>query len=360
MRLVVSAIAICACLSGCTKDLDFTPTMASDPPFIGIEGMALQAEMLKVFKRVSAYHTHTDHLPQADRAVHTVQNVKDTVEGDTEPPSLMEDNVDDLLPELSNKLVASCQELGSKQLRKYKKYNSPYDWGCYVYKSIPDNSKAPVKYLESGMALTDYYCDIFFKRIAQRSAKRQFTRGTVNDVGTAISAVLGLASAGSGITGGIGAGFGLVDSGIQNYDEAFLVHADLPALQKLVRSEQDKIRNAIFDDDVANGVQPKSFQQAAIQIMRYANTCSFTGMRGLLTQSMIEKANASRNPLDGSRILDFNMLSSKQQEALIETLGAQKKLNDATREVLDAQPSLADQEQGESDESLVPSNDEEG
>lgn len=245
---------------------------------------------------------------------------------------------DNELLELCRTLLPSYQESGSKQLRKYKDGSSPYDKACYVYKDVEADGKGPINYLNSGMALTDYYCDIFFDRISERTAKRQFSRGTVNDVGAAVSAVLGLASAGSGVTGGIGAGFGLLDSGIQNYDQAFVVDADLPALQKLVRAEQEKLRSNTFDDDKENGTTPKSYQEAAIQIMRYANTCSFTGMRGLLTQSMLEKANAAQNPLDGSRIWDFSTLTSAQREAVVEVLGAQKKLIDANEEASGAQP----------------------
>lgn len=307
-----------------------------------MEGHALQAEMLKVFRKVprQAGSGGNAQIPEDTKGGDT--NSKPPVKKNHEPNSKISESTnnnssdgDDVLRELCDLLVPSYQEGSSKQLSRYGKGKGPYDKECYVYKEPADGE--PSSYLHSGMALTDYYCDIFFDRIAQRSAKRQFARGSVNDVGTAVSAVLGLASAGSAVTGGIGAGFGLIDSGIQNYDQAFLVDADLPALQKLVRSEQDRIRNAIFDGDKTNGTEPKTFQQAAIQIMRYANTCSFTGMRGLLTQTMIESANAAKNPLDGSRILDFSTLTPAQQEAMVEALGAQKKLNDANREAAKAQ-----------------------
>lgn len=286
--LVAGAFSLC----GCASLNGFTPTMASDTPLIGVEGQVLQMEMLSALEPVSAE------------------------EGGMNSYCTM--------------LNTSFQERTSEQVKRYSsdgKISKKSPFGCFRYKK-PEGDDVR-NYVISGMALTDYYCDIFFDRIADRTARRKFARGGVNDVGAAISAILGLARAGSGITGGVGAGFGLLDSGIRNYDEAFTVDADLPSLQKLVRSEQKKIRDALFDGQKANGEVPSTYQEAAIEILRYANTCSFTGMRGLLTSTMMEKAAAQNNPLDGSRIFDFSTLSEQQRAAMLKVFAAQSELADA-------------------------------
>lgn len=286
-RTLTIIIASASLLTGCSNMREFRPTMASDTPLVGIEGQIFQMEMASAFEEVTS----------------------------------------DAAKELCDKVKTSLQERGSEQYLRYAakdrrdgKY--PLSGKCFKFSDSKD-ANAIDNYLKNGMALTDYYCDNFFERIAQRSASRQFLRGGINDVGAAISAILGLASASAGLTGGIGAGFGLADSGVNNYNQAFLVHADLPALQKLVRSAQKDIRTALFDGDAANGSAPTTYPEAAIEIMRYANTCSFTGMRGLMSESMIEKARQGENPLDGSRIFDLKTLTPEQRKAVLSLLKAQ-------------------------------------
>lgn len=150
-----------------------------------------------------------------------------------------------------------------------------------------------------------------------------FARGGVNDVGAAITALLGFASAGSAVTGATGAGFGLFDSTFRNYDEAFLVHEDLPALQKLVVAEQAKFKTSLFaENNKANF--PVSFQEASSAINDYARTCTFTGMRGLLNESMIEKAQKAANPLDQTRIFNPAELSLENWKKIQDYLKASK------------------------------------
>lgn len=164
MRSFPSAIAVCALLSGCSFVPKFNPTMASDPPLIGVEGQVLQAEMLKVFKRVN-YESHSQislNSP-AERSEDSSVNSMETKEKLNDPTLSPEDDIDRLDINFCNILVPSHQETSSKQFSKYKESKvkkEPYD-ECYIYKKISANSDAPLNYLKSGMALTDYYCDIF-------------------------------------------------------------------------------------------------------------------------------------------------------------------------------------------------------
>ncbi len=276
-------------LAGC-NGFSFRPTMASDAPLTGYEGRVLQLEMMRPFEVIS-----NNSISQ-------------------EP-----------LEKMCALISPTFQEKGSERFlrgrRDTQTLTADRPSFCLIYKTNPKPSEVR-SYIVSGMAYTDYLCDVFFARIAERSAKREFGRSTANDVGTAVSAILGLANAGSQVTGGIGAGFGLLDSGISNYDEAFKVDADLPALQKLVQSEQAKIRNEVLGSENAsneNNRIPETYQGAAIEIMRYANTCSFTGMRGLLTESMLEKS--AENYRERPNLLDFSILTSTQRTEVLKALG---------------------------------------
>jgi len=138
-------------------------------------------------------------------------------------------------------------------------------------------------FVEAGISLSDYYCDKFF-RIANASARRRkFTRNVTNDVGGAISTILGIVKAGSGVTGGVGAGFSFADSSFRNYDESFMVDADLSRLRRLVLTAQDHMKRSLYTQ------KPQSYFQAESAIIRYAGLCSFLGMQDLLNESVDQK-----------------------------------------------------------------------
>ena len=181
----------------------------------------------------------------------------------------------------------------------FRDYLNPSDpnrvnpFRCVVFKTVVKKTPAAEgevtvdsvhNHVKAGFALSDLYCSIFFRRIALHMSQRNFARSTSNDVGAAISAVLGLASAGGAVTGGIGAGFGLLDGEFRNYDNSFLVASDLPGLQNLVRRKQDEYRATVEKQ------MPDDYYGANTTILNYANLCSFTGMRALLNKSMTESA----------------------------------------------------------------------
>lgn len=153
---------------------------------------------------------------------------------------------------------------------------------CKEFK-IENKSETIQPFVEAGMTLSDYYCDLYFRQTNTAARKRRFTRNATNDVGGVLSAILGLAKAGSGVTGGIAAGFSFADSGFRNYDESFMVDADLSKLRRLVLSAQDNMKKAIF------GSPPRSYFAAESTIIRYAGLCSFLGMQDLLNDSVTEK-----------------------------------------------------------------------
>lgn len=233
--------------------------MGADPSEFGIEGLVLQNELSKAFTKV--------------------------------PPAGA--------PDLCSTTAPGFQERSKySYTRHYREATAPEDrFRCIFFRENATAADAAA-HVRAGFALSDLYCDTFFRRIAQNLSQRQFARGTTNDVGAAISAVLGLASAGSAVTGGIGAGFGLLDGGFRNYNENFLVTPDLPGVQKLVRTNQAKLR----EDTLAK--MPTNYPDATMRIMEYANLCSYVGMKGLLNESVQDAADrgAGSGAVDEARL----------------------------------------------------------
>lgn len=138
------------------------------------------------------------------------------------------------------------------------------------------------RYIAAGFALSDLYCGNFFEKTDEAYRRRRFGRTLTNDVGTAVSTILGLANAGENIVTGVAAGVGLADSTWRNYDDSFVISPDLSNVQALVFAAQDNFRATTFK---SNESIPKDYASAQTVIRRYANFCSFLGMKALLDQS---------------------------------------------------------------------------
>ena len=221
--------------------MNFTPTMEGDPPELGAEGILLMNELARAYERI-------------DKASPLCSETK---------PSFQE---------AEKYTYARHNRDGTRRTEDRFK--------CYGFKKPGSGDVA--HHVRAGFALTDLYCDNFFRRIAKHASQRRFARNTTNDVGAAVTAVLGLARAGSAIAGGAGTAFGLVDGGFRNYDDNFLVTPDLQVLQPKVYSEQDKIRKEVYKN------MPNNYFDANSAIIRYANVCSYTGMKALLNEAVVK------------------------------------------------------------------------
>lgn len=246
MRIL--AVTTLILLSGCaTLTNRFgTATMEADPTEIGAESIALQNELGLAYTRTPPGF--------ADKAADLCRYTQ---------PSFQEQN-----KHAYSRHYDGFTDSGADKFR------------CIYLREPKSSSNEVNRHLLAGFALSDLYCDQFFRRIARRWNERLFLRNTTNDVGAAISAVLGLAKAGSGVTGGVGAGFGLADSAFRNYDNVFVVSPDLPAMQKLVREHQTRFR----DETLA--AIPSDYYTAQTKIVQYAQLCSYTGMKGLLNAAV--------------------------------------------------------------------------
>ncbi|HEX8486637.1 hypothetical protein [Sphingomonas sp.] len=145
------------------------------------------------------------------------------------------------------------------------------------------NVAGVTRFTGAGMALSDLYCDRFFRSTNQAARKRRFGSGLATDASTLVAGVLNLAKAGAdGITAST-LGFNAINGTFRNYDQSFMVDADLSKLRRLVLSAQDNMRLRIDNEP------PKTIFAAESTILRYAGLCSFLGMQDLLNTSVTEK-----------------------------------------------------------------------
>ena len=158
------------------------------------------------------------------------------------------------------------------------------------------DEKAVIRYINSGVALADLYCERFFRQISQSAAHRKYLRSQVNDVGGLFNALLNATGASTGTVGASSAIFTLLDGSAENYDAAFLVAPDLSRVEQLVERAQDEYLST-------KGSKIENFYEAQRFLLRYANSCSFNGIRGLINQS-IEAAKPKTDEKTGTQFID--------------------------------------------------------
>jgi len=224
--------------SACSHNsMNFRPTMGADPTQIGYEAQALINQMRKAY------------VEKAD----------------------------------CNEIRPSVQNTETEAYRRLEKSK----FSCVTFIESTNPSFTPAQYYEAGLLLSDLYCDDYFRRIADHKQKRQFGRSTTNDIGTAASVALGLASAGSIVTGGAGAAFGLADNLFRNYDAAFVVEPNLGKMLKLVKTAQQSTKERT---EAANLT---SYFEAHRAIADYSQHCSYVGMDALLDRAIEEGTKAA-------------------------------------------------------------------
>lgn len=163
---------------------------------------------------------------------------------------------------------------------------------CVRFKTSGDAAEIS-NFTNAGLTLSDLACDDFFRRTNQSARKRRFGRGVANDTSVVVAAALKLAAAGSNALVASATAFNFVDKGFRNYDESFMVSAELARVRRLVLSAQDKLKTEIL------ATPPKTFFAAESKITRYAGLCSFLGMQDLLgvaVDNAVAKVEAETKP----------------------------------------------------------------
>lgn len=92
------------------------------------------------------------------------------------------------------------------------------------------------RYLGAGYNLADTYCSRYFMKTDEAYRRRRFGRTLTNDVGTAVTTLLGLASAGESAVTALAATTGLADSAWRNYDDSFVISPELAVDRRAKRT----------------------------------------------------------------------------------------------------------------------------
>ena len=267
-KSIFAAFAAAALLSGCStsKSLQFRPTMGGDQAALGVEALAYLNELQRAYVVDTAGGCFMPSVPSLQNAeAESFRRLKNPGESD----------------------VQAARRLGCVRFRTENVQTADYQ-----------------RHLAAGLGLADLYCDDYFRRIAVRKQTRQFGRSTTNDAGTAASAALGLAKAGSIATGGAGVLFGLLDGIYRNYDSAFVVEPDLGKMLELVKTAQGAMR-----DNFRQNV-PSSYADANSAITSYAQLCSYAGMDDLLNVAL--EAGATPETIEQA-VTRFQTAGSRQR-----------------------------------------------
>jgi len=135
------------------------------------------------------------------------------------------------------------------------------------------------RYINSGAALADLYCGLFFQQISQSAAHRKFLRSEVNDFGGLVTALMTATGSNATSIASSSAIFTLLDSTAENYDASYMVAPELSRVQRLVTKAQNEY--------LANhGKEIDDFHAAQRFLVQYADNCSFNGIRGLVNESI--------------------------------------------------------------------------
>jgi len=83
--------------------------------------------------------------------------------------------------------------------------------------------------------------------------------------------------------------FGFGNKSLEGYDLAYLVAPDMPEVERLVTAEQVAFRESV--GGLVDDKFPQTYERARSIIESYARTCSFSGMRQLVSKSMADRTN---------------------------------------------------------------------
>ncbi len=138
-------------------------------------------------------------------------------------------------------------------------------------------------FLESGMVVSNMLCSEYMLQVTQKQQQRHYGRDLASNTNTAISTVLNLTKSSNLATGLTSALFGGLDVNYQNWDTHYVASVDLPLAETLIRYAM--ARQA--QENVARSKATDfNYMQAESRLQQYASTCSFNGIKTLISQSV--------------------------------------------------------------------------
>lgn len=142
------------------------------------------------------------------------------------------------------------------------------------------HSPKATEFLQAGMALSDLLCLDHFNRASSNQRHREYSRSVLNGTNGLVSTILGLTNTGSLATGIVGAGFSFAGSTAQGIESTYMVSVDLASAQALVQKTMARLADHYTREPPAN------YYAAERALVRYATTCTFNGVRALISQSV--------------------------------------------------------------------------
>ena len=171
------------------------------------------------------------------------------------------------------------------------------------------------QYVRAGLSLADHYCSVYFRSTSHDARYRNFSRNIFNDVGTLVTALFGFGTGDGQLTGGLAALTGFADKTSRNYDDSFLVSADLPALRSLVDAERLQRRSDIAAlMALPQSERPADFADATRIIRGYGEICSFLGMKELINRELTNAATRASNNSNAKAELARAELAKAEKE----------------------------------------------
>lgn len=155
--------------------------------------------------------------------------------------------------------------------------------GVAVSGSVPTpvaGSSKSAEFLQAGMALSDLLCLDHFRQASSNQRHREYGRNVLNGTNGLVSTILGLTKTGSLATGIVGAGFSFAGSTAEGIESAYMGSVDMGSAQSLVQRTMETLA------DHYTTKPPANYYAAERALVRYATTCTFSGVRALLSQTV--------------------------------------------------------------------------
>lgn len=173
--------------------------------------------------------------------------------------------------------------------------------------AVPAIASCPAyeRYQGVGLMLSEIHCSAFLTAMDRASRHQYFARNLTSELGTGTSAVLSIFKTAAPVTGVVTTAFGAFESGLQNYDTAYLPAEEV----RNARGVFQRARQALLANFHAN--PPTSLAMAEFRINYYASSCSMEWMRRLIDAS-VEQSN---NETDAEELIDLMGATQRTRSA---------------------------------------------
>lgn len=156
---------------------------------------------------------------------------------------------------------------------------------------------------EQGIVLVNMLCHSYFRSITDMRQTTRYQDGLTTNIGTVIGALLNLDGASHLATGGVTAITGGLSADFKSRDTQFIPAPDLAEVKTLVSTAMDR------QADELRALPNVTYSQASVRLMRIAESCDFTGIQSLVSQSTKEGVPKIQVDESGNAVVSNAILS---------------------------------------------------